>query len=400
MSRILTAQTLGSVLVAGSLVLSEVAVRLLNAFPWSATLWYVHLAIFAPIVHVRADPSPLTLLLRQGALAEFSLLLLLTVVVWALRFRLGVALLAHLGFGTSIMIARTWIVDPQGALVPSLLLSREAGGTCLVAILLAVSGVACALSHLSFIIEIARSSGSPIGRPKVHLSLLRGSGHHAVSLPGSEMRKAGSWRSGARVIGMALTWLKSLRRSHAAFIGQPGTGGRDAAGTVGGGGLALRHSALLAGGLLMLIGSGCQSDPVASADPPAFESGILSSNEANRLGRADLAAGNYGNAERHFRIAVEKDPNDVPSWIGLAAAYDNLGRFELADRAYARLAALQGETFELINNRGYSYLLRGDRTRAAVEFKRALAIDPSNPVVRNNLLLLQSGERPNRDVPI
>ncbi len=99
--------------------------------------------------------------------------------------------------------------------------------------------------------------------------------------------------SGARVIGVALIGLESLRRSHAAFVGQPGTDGRDAAGTVSGGGMALRHCALLAGGLLMLVGAGCQSDPVASRDPPAFDTGILSSNEANRLGRADLAAGNY-----------------------------------------------------------------------------------------------------------
>lgn len=156
-------------------------------------------------------------------------------------------------------------------------------------------------------------------------------------------------------------------------------------------------------GCLAFAGSGCQSlggDPVVASDPPAFETGILSSNEANRLGRADLAAGNYGNAERHFRIAVEKDRNDVPSWIGLAAAYDNLSRFDLADRAYREASALQGDTFELINNRGYSYLLRGDRKRAMIEFKRALTMDPGNEVVRNNIRMLQTGERPNRDVPI
>lgn len=174
-------------------------------------------------------------------------------------------------------------------------------------------------------------------------------------------------------------------------------------GTAQGEGRGLRRIALTVAGCLALAGTGCQSlsgDPVSSADPPAFETGILSSNEANRLGRADLAAGNYGNAERHFRTAVEKDRNDVPSWIGLAAAYDNLGRFDLADRAYGDAVALQGETFEIINNRGYSYLLRGDRKRALIDFKRALAMDPGNQVVRNNLRLLQAGERPNRDVPI
>lgn len=149
--------------------------------------------------------------------------------------------------------------------------------------------------------------------------------------------------------------------------------------------------------------SACQTpnaDPVTAADPPAFSTGILTSNEANRLGRADLAAGNYGSAELHFRTAVEKNATDVPSWIGLAAAYDNLSRFDLADRAYDRAIALNGETFEIINNYGYSYLLRGDRGRAKQYFARALALDPNNPVARNNLRILRSGERPTRDVPI
>lgn len=155
--------------------------------------------------------------------------------------------------------------------------------------------------------------------------------------------------------------------------------------------------------LLTLALSACQtpgSDPVTAADPPAFSTGILTSNEANRLGRADLAAGNYGNAERHFRTAVEENATDVPSWLGLAAAYDNLSRFDLADRAYSRAIALNGETFEIINNYGYSYLLRGDRGRAEKYFARALALEPNNPVARNNLRILRSGERPTRDVPI
>ena len=39
-------------------------------------------------------------------------------------------------------------------------------------------------------------------------------------------------------------------------------------------------------------------------------------------------------AERHFRKAVELHPRDAESWLGLAASYDRLKRFDLADRAY------------------------------------------------------------------
>lgn len=154
--------------------------------------------------------------------------------------------------------------------------------------------------------------------------------------------------------------------------------------------------------MLCLALAGCQtlSDPVSAEDPPAFETGILSSNESDRAGRADLAAGNYGLAERHFRTAVERNKDDAPSWIGLAAAYDNLGRFELADRAYDQAVRLTGETLALLNNRGYSYLLRGDQKRALTAFNRALALDPTNEVVRNNIALLKSQERPNRTLPL
>ena len=52
------------------------------------------------------------------------------------------------------------------------------------------------------------------------------------------------------------------------------------------------------------------------------------------LGKKYFNAGNFTLAERHFRRAVELRPRDLDSWVGLAASYDRLRRFELADRAY------------------------------------------------------------------
>lgn len=141
-------------------------------------------------------------------------------------------------------------------------------------------------------------------------------------------------------------------------------------------------------------------DVALTGDPPVFEIGMLTSNELNRLGRQQLAAGNAGMAERYFRAAVEKNRNDGPSWLGLAAAYDKLGRFDLADRAYDRAIDLQGKSFVVVNNLGYSYLLRGDRRQALLNFEKALRLDPGNVVVRNNIELLRSGELPNRAEPM
>lgn len=168
--------------------------------------------------------------------------------------------------------------------------------------------------------------------------------------------------------------------------------------------MAVSRRVGVAGLCACLALAGCQT---ASNDPSllppldlSVEPTLPASNEANALGRAQLAAGNAGMAERHFRIAVEADRTDGASWIGLAAAYDNLGRFDLADRAYGRAVALRGETLEILNNRGYSYLLRGDGGRALAMFRRALALDSENAVILNNIRLLQLGQRPVRTTPL
>ncbi len=99
--------------------------------------------------------------------------------------------------------------------------------------------------------------------------------------------------------------------------------------------------------------------------------------------------GNYGLAERYYRRAAESHPRDAEAWLGLAAAYDRLKRFDLADRAYAQLLRLRGPTAEVLNNIGYSYMLRGDYTRADQKLREALAKDPDNPYVITNLTLLE-----------
>jgi Flp pilus assembly protein TadD len=59
-----------------------------------------------------------------------------------------------------------------------------------------------------------------------------------------------------------------------------------------------------------------------------------------RLGIQRFYDGNFGLARRNiFQDAVEKSSEDVTAWIGLAASYDRLGRFDLADRAYAAAAS-------------------------------------------------------------
>jgi Flp pilus assembly protein TadD len=81
------------------------------------------------------------------------------------------------------------------------------------------------------------------------------------------------------------------------------------------------------------------------------------------------------------------------AWIGLAASYDRLKRFELADRAYKAAIAIVGLTPEVLNNQGFSYMLRGDYMRARAKFSQALEKDPTNPYIQNNIDLLEESIR-------
>ena len=117
------------------------------------------------------------------------------------------------------------------------------------------------------------------------------------------------------------------------------------------------------------------------------------SDEPMRLGLEHFNRGNYGIAARYFQDAVEKAPRDVTAWIGLAASNDRIGRFDLADRAYNQAIKLGGVTTQVLNNQGYSYMLRGDLVRARQKFTAAYKREPNNPTILNNLNLLNSSAR-------
>src|SRR5882757_2052418 len=127
------------------------------------------------------------------------------------------------------------------------------------------------------------------------------------------------------------------------------------------------------------------------------------SDEPVRMGLEQFNRGNYGIAQRYFKDSVEKSPKDVTAWIGLAASYDRLRRFDLADQAYRQAIHLGGETVQVLNDLGYSYMLRGNLAAARKKFQQAYSLDPGNPVIANNLELLNGSrafiERPPNNQP-
>ena len=138
----------------------------------------------------------------------------------------------------------------------------------------------------------------------------------------------------------------------------------------------------------------------ASVEPVAFgtpteDKGLLGSdpNDALSLGKKHYRAENFGLAEKYFRHAAELHPRDAEAWLGLAASYDRLRRFDLADRAYGQAVRILGPTTEILNNQGYSYMLRGDYKRAREKLAAAQRREPGNRYVQNNLQLLEDSYR-------
>jgi len=151
--------------------------------------------------------------------------------------------------------------------------------------------------------------------------------------------------------------------------------------------------------------TGIEGEPTGSTSPTTSSEAAKVTkftpsdpNDDISLGKENFREGNYGLAERYFRKAVETGPKDAEAWLGLAAAYDRLRRFDMADRAYDELIKVAGPTPEILNNQGYSYMLRGEFDRAREILLRARAKAPDNPYIRNNLALLDESVRAHRAV--
>ena len=135
------------------------------------------------------------------------------------------------------------------------------------------------------------------------------------------------------------------------------------------------------------------AEPGPSGEPvaPLSKPGLVGDdpNDDLQLGKKYFRSNNFGLAEKSYRASVEKHPNDAESWVGLAASYDRLHRFDLADRAYAQAIRIIGPTVEILNDQGFSYMLRGDYARAHKKLAEAQVKDPANPYVQANLQLLE-----------
>lgn len=147
--------------------------------------------------------------------------------------------------------------------------------------------------------------------------------------------------------------------------------------------------AAMAAGLAL---AGCTTASIDGTKTTAIAPQPTDISEADLTqGKEQFRNANYGLAEQHFRKAVELRADNAEAWMGLAAAYDQLGRFDFADRAYEQLLKLTGRQPQVVNNMGYSQYLRGNKKKAKellLEAKKGMA---DTVVVDANLALLKRG---------
>ena len=164
--------------------------------------------------------------------------------------------------------------------------------------------------------------------------------------------------------------------------------------------MRVRVARLLSVAACALWLAGCESTAQLEATGSLANAEVLGEDPKDdlSLGKKHYKEQNYGLAEKHFRRAVEAQPRAAEAWVGLAASYDRLRRFDLADRAYSQAIRLVGQTPEIMNNQGFSYMLRGDYAQARAKLVAAQRRDPGNRFAANNLHLLDESIRQGKAV--
>ena len=136
------------------------------------------------------------------------------------------------------------------------------------------------------------------------------------------------------------------------------------------------------------------TSPAARQSPPttnlAVKDALLGGEPGDDLSSASATTASATTASPSSISAARSRrlPRDGEGWLGLAASYDRLKRYVSPTAPTARRSPIFGPRPEVINNIGYSFLLRGDLRRARQKFAEAQRQDPENPTIANNIALV------------
>lgn len=122
-----------------------------------------------------------------------------------------------------------------------------------------------------------------------------------------------------------------------------------------------RHSTLFGTLLLPMMLAGCAHNRVAVRVSPSSVADAGPSGLSLAKGKMLFARGEYALALESFRRAVREDPAGADGYNGLAASYDQLGRFDLSRRYYELALARAPEDVRILRNMARSFDRQGDQ---------------------------------------
>lgn len=111
---------------------------------------------------------------------------------------------------------------------------------------------------------------------------------------------------------------------------------------------------------------------------------------AERAAIAAVRTGQVARAARHVAVAVASPRASWQAWNAAGAIADYQGRWDDADAAYAKAIALAPGRAEVLNNMGWSLLVRGRWDEALALLERAAAGDPKSQRIADNLELARA----------
>jgi tetratricopeptide (TPR) repeat protein len=143
----------------------------------------------------------------------------------------------------------------------------------------------------------------------------------------------------------------------------------------------LKHAALM---LLPIAIWGCASSKIAIRALPAFTNAPLADDQALAKGRMLFDRGEFALAADAFRKAVRYNASSSDAYNGLAASYDQLGRYDLSRRYYELALAQAPEDGKILRNFARSMLRQGDALSARKLVAEAAALETGKDNVLAN----------------
>lgn len=160
--------------------------------------------------------------------------------------------------------------------------------------------------------------------------------------------------------------------------------------------------ALVTAGLASAILGGCSlldnsysaaNDPEMKIRPlPLITRGEKSPDAYYTLGKYYLYQDRLEQAKQAFLDAVRLNSGHVDALNGLGVVYDRLGQYDAAKKVYEAALVNDPQAAHVWANLGYSRMLAGNGGEAVAPLKKAVELDPSNAIARQNLASLPPAE--------